>query len=94
MDTYTGKARLEVIDGKESVIINDGELGSPVQDHFKKFITTDLGQRFKRVPVNTGAGASGHKTSQSSGKTLKQEAFDSLSATQQRDFINSGGSLI
>jgi hypothetical protein len=78
MDTYTGKARLEVIDGKESVIINDGELGSPVQEHFKKFITTDLGQRFKRVPVNTGAGASGHKTNGAGTKTIKRADWEAI----------------
>jgi len=57
---FQGKARIEVDNDIEKVIIDNGDgLGLPANEYFKQYAQSDFGKTYLKQPENKGAGASG-----------------------------------
>jgi hypothetical protein len=87
---FQGKARIEVDNDIEKVIIDNGDgLGLPALDYFKQYAQSDFGKTYLKQPVNVGAGASGFHGSggphDAKGKML--EAENRYKAAQARGDI-------
>lgn len=91
---YKGKAKIERDDSGRNVIIDDeGGLGLPAKEFFKKFVETETGKIYVRQPENRGA-SSGNIKPSGSVKTMKLSDFNTMLPKDRASFMASGGKII
>lgn len=80
-------------------IITDGDarkamIGDKVAaDAIKEWAASDTGKKFIAAPVNSGGGAGGSGGGGGSGKSVTQDAFNSMSPKDRASFMADGGKI-
>jgi hypothetical protein len=95
VSAFQNKSRVEILDGKRSVIIDDGDgLGLPASEYFSKFAQSEKGKAYLKTPVNAGA-QSRSVNSQGAGKqTILRKQFDAITDPKEKVAIGKTHTVI
>jgi hypothetical protein len=88
ISAYQQKAKINEVDGKKDVYIDDENLGFlSAKEFFNKFITTDEGKKFAYIPKNAGANSNQfNKTAGGGIRKMAQAEFEALPTTEKIAF--------
>ena len=87
---FLGKARIEVDNGKRSVVIDNGDsLGLSPKEYFQKYSETETGKSYLRQPENRGAGSQSFNGGGGS-KTMSRTNFENMSPADRMSAVKSG----
>jgi len=87
---FLGKARIEVDNGRRSVVIDNGDgLGLSPKDYFQKYSETDTGKSYLRKPDNRGAGSQSFNGGGGS-KTMSRDSWEKMSPESRSSAVKSG----
>jgi hypothetical protein len=85
VSAYRNKAKVEILDGKRTVIIDDGDgLGLPASEFFSKFAQSERAKPYLKTPVNAGAQSRSVNGQGAGMRTVTRKEHASMSAEQQR----------
>jgi len=87
---FLGKARVEVDNGKRSVVIDNGDgSGLSPKEYFQKYSETDTGKSYLRQPDNRGAGSQSFNGGGGS-KTMSRDSWEKMSPESRSSAVKSG----
>lgn len=93
ISAHMPRAKVEKGDNGREVVIDDGGgLGLPTKEYFKKFTESEAGKVYLKQAENRGSGASKFSGS-TSGKTVTDQEFKSMSPRDRSEFMKSGGQI-